>query len=152
MFSLALCGCGIYLCIDNISDSPDNPMQSAISQGLINTSSLVVTDKYQTNDKHRFSYVILSNGVLSSDIVRQIPKREYDSIKIGDNYVGYDFGSDYLIPAFDTAGMPVWKLYTAVGVFFLSFAFLLAARKLYKRAVTTDVRQIQFSSAVGGII
>lgn len=152
LVSLGLIGFSLYLFFaDTGGDINNSPMMRAVRSGSLNTVSLAVVDKYATDGKKKLYYVILSDGKHQSDITRAVPKATYNAIAQGDQYFGYDFGSDYMIPAIDGSQKDAsWRLYAGVMAGFFAFAFVLTAYKIYKRGKLKDMIKFEMQYQLSG--
>jgi len=152
LISLGLVGFSLYLFIaDNGQDINESSMTKSIRSGQLKNASLVVVDKYETGGKKNYRYVILSSGKDQSDTTRLVSKSTYNKIKTGDQFFGYDFGSDYMVPAFDNPQTDdAWKLYTGVMSAFFAFAFIFAACKIYSRGKIKDMMRFETGYKLSG--
>ncbi len=152
LISLGLIGFSLYLLFaDGSGDVSESSMAKSIKSGQLKNASLVVVDKYETGGRKNLQYVILASGKDQSDIIRLVPKGTYNNIDTGDQFFGYDFGSDYMIPAFDNPQTgDGWKLYAGIMSAFFSFAFIFAAYKMYKHGKLKDVMSFETRNKPSG--
>ncbi len=152
LISLGLIGFSLYLLLaGGKEDTDETTMAKSIRSGQMKTASLAVVDKYATGGRKDYHYILLSAGDSRSEISRPVPKAVYNKINIGDQYFGYDFGSDYMIPAFDNEQQAdSWKLYASTMSAFFAFAFVFAAYKIYKYGKLKDMMKFEMQYKLSG--
>lgn len=146
LISLCLATGGFFLWQYQTPES-DNLQERAVKSGGLDISYLLVWDKYESGGRQGQCFITFSGVETKKKISRNVSRRMYKNIHIGDSYPAYNYGGDYIIPGLDVnSDVMRWNRYLALVCWLLAISLFIFNLRVYKAGKAKDFARMLANS------